>query len=89
MIVVRQLRRDFEAAEQDRERHTVQRLTPECLVVVTAVAARPGAGVARDLWVPTRALPWADLFDPFGAREPQWLGTKFTSRRKGEAMKGG
>jgi len=29
------------------------------------------------------------LFNPHGAREPQWLGTKFTSRRKGEAMKGG
>jgi hypothetical protein len=28
-------------------------------------------------------------FRPNGAREPQWLGTKFTSRRNGEAMKGG
>ena len=27
--------------------------------------------------------------DPFGVREPQWLGTKYAIRRKGEAMKGG
>lgn len=54
VIGVRQLRRDFEAAEQDGERHTVQKLMPECLVVVTVVAAPPGAGVARDLWVTTR-----------------------------------
>jgi hypothetical protein len=35
------------------------------------------------------AAPWAIEYDPFGVREPQWLGTKFTFRRKGEAMKGG
>ena len=29
------------------------------------------------------------FFRPCGAREPQWLGTKYTTRRKGEAMKGG
>jgi hypothetical protein len=37
----------------------------------------------------TRHLPWAIRLSPVGAREPQWLGTKFTFRRKGEAMKGG
>jgi len=37
------------------------------------------------LW-PSRRVA---TFSPNGAREPQWLGTKFTSRRKGEAMKGG
>jgi hypothetical protein len=26
---------------------------------------------------------------PSGVREPQWLGTKYTTRRKGEVMKGG
>jgi hypothetical protein len=26
---------------------------------------------------------------PYPLREPQWLGTKSTPRRKGEAMKGG
>ena len=26
---------------------------------------------------------------PLGVREPQWLGTKYTARRKGEEMKGG
>jgi hypothetical protein len=29
------------------------------------------------------------LCNPFRVREPQWLGTKFTFRRNGEAMKGG
>ena len=61
VIVVRQLRRDFEGAEQNGARHTVQRLMPECSAVVTVVAARPDAGVAGDPWVTTRASPWADL----------------------------
>jgi hypothetical protein len=39
-------------------------LRTECLGVVVVVAARARAGVARDLWDPTRALPWADMFWP-------------------------
>jgi hypothetical protein len=58
VIVVRRLRRDFEATKQDGERHTVQRLIPESIVVVPVVAARSCAGVARDPWVTTRASPW-------------------------------
>src|SRR5579864_824186 len=42
----------------------------------------------QDLHIPPRrsgaARPALEV-----AREPQWLGTKSTSRRKGEAMKGG
>ena len=33
--------------------------------------------------------PSAVCPDPEGVREPQWLGTKYAIRRKGEAMKGG
>jgi hypothetical protein len=40
VIVVRRLRRDFEATEQDGERHTIQRIMPESIVVVPVVAAR-------------------------------------------------
>ena len=32
---------------------------------------------------------WPFDSSPKGAREPQWFGTEFTHRRKGEAMKGG
>ena len=45
-------------------RHTVQRLIQECPLVVPVVAARPCAGVGRNPWVTTRALPWAFLFRP-------------------------
>jgi hypothetical protein len=58
VIVVRRLRRDFEAMEQDGERHTVQRLMPKSIVVAPVVATRSCAGVARDRWVTTMATPW-------------------------------
>ena len=43
------------------------------------------------IWHPNGVRPfsWYALSRPFRAREPQWLGTKFTTRRKGEVMKGG
>jgi len=47
-----------------------------------------GAGTLRVPWR-LEQVGWADLLSPTRAREPQWFGTEYTSRRKGEAMKGG
>ena len=38
---------------------------------------------------PAAANPGLCDLNPVGVREPQWFGSEFTFRRKGEAMKGG
>ena len=54
----------------------------------------PGSRSAAWVRIPSESMtnangvPQAELWNPVGVREPQWLRTKFTSRRNGEAEKG-
>lgn len=60
------------------------------LVAVPVSAQAPVDLAAQPYLLDTGLLSRSISFEnPTGAREPQWLGTKYTNTRKGESMKGG